>query len=130
MNSGTAAKTTVSRVATTNLLTITAERRTGVASRCTMLPSSISAPSTLVPMISAVTGSITVIPSSPRIPPGQFASGGLAALSAAVMMISIRAGRKYSRARLRPSAARSVSPATVGLNSAAMSVSGCQEAAR
>ena len=39
---------------------------TGVASRCMMLPSSTSAPSTLVPMISAVSGSTTENPKMPR----------------------------------------------------------------
>src|SRR6266545_4717348 len=58
-NSGTAANAMVSPVATANLLRITVDRGTGVASRCTTLPSSISAPSTLVPTISAVSGSTT-----------------------------------------------------------------------
>ena len=50
MSSGTAAKMMVSPVATRNLVMITEERRTGVASRWMMLPSSISAPSTLEPL--------------------------------------------------------------------------------
>jgi hypothetical protein len=43
----------VSTVATRNLVTMTDDLRTGVASRWMMLPSLISAPSTLVPMMSA-----------------------------------------------------------------------------
>ena len=49
-----------------------------------MLPSSISAPSTLVPMISAVSGSTTEKPKSPRTRPGHGAPGGRAAFSASV----------------------------------------------
>src|SRR5215510_12055654 len=50
-SSGTATNSAVSAAATAYLLAITTERGTGVASRCTMLPSSTSAPSTLVPLI-------------------------------------------------------------------------------
>ena len=71
MSSGTAAKMMVSTVATTNLVMITDERRTGVASRWMTLPSSISAPSTQQPKISAVRGSSTeaVVTLHPNGPP-------------------------------------------------------------
>src|SRR5229473_8698601 len=73
-SSGTATNTAVSATATTYLVAITTDRGTGVASRCTMLPSSTSAPSTLVPMISAVSGSTTVKPKTPSTSLGQAAS--------------------------------------------------------
>src|SRR5499433_4400955 len=80
-SSGTATNSAVSAAATAYLLAITTERGTGVASRCTMLPSSTSAPSTLVPMISAVSGSTTVKPKTPRTWLGQEGSSGCASLS-------------------------------------------------
>jgi len=116
MNSGTAAKMMVSTVATTNLVTITDERRTGVASRWMTLPSSISAPSTLQPMISAVSGSSTEKPNVPSTCDGQGRDGGRLALSATVTTIRITAGIANSSARLRPMVARVVIQATVGLN--------------
>ena len=115
MSSGTAAKTIVSPVAMTNLVTTTEDRRTGVASRWTMLPSSISAPSTLVPMISAVSGSSTENPNVPRTCDGQGRSGGREALRASVNKIRITAGSANSSARLRLRVARKVIHATVGL---------------
>ena len=66
----------VSAVATANLVMITDERRTGVASRWMTLPSSISAPSTLDPMISAVSGSSTEKPNVPSTCEGQGRDGG------------------------------------------------------
>ena len=80
MSSGMAAKIMVSPVAMTNLVTTTEDRRTGVASRWTMLPSSISAPSTLVPMISAVSGISTENPNVPRTCDGQGRIGAREAL--------------------------------------------------
>ena len=71
ISSGTATNAMVSSAPTQNLVAITDERRTGVASRWTMLPSSISAPSTLVPMTSAVSGRITENPKSPWMWPGH-----------------------------------------------------------
>ena len=120
ISSGTAAKTMVSPVAMTNFVTTTEDRRTGVASRWTMLPSSISAPSTLVPMISAVSGISTEKPNVPRTCDGQGRIGGREALSATVSKIRITAGSANSSARLRLSVARSVIHATVGLNKADM----------
>src|SRR5215472_2521024 len=64
-SSGTATNTIVSAVATAYLLAMTTGRDTGVDSRWMTLPSSISAPSTLVPMMSAVSGSTTVNPKIP-----------------------------------------------------------------
>ena len=121
MSSGTAAKIIVSPVATTNFVTITDDLRTGVASKWMMLPSSISAPSTLVPMISAVSGSSTEKPNVPSTCDGQGLDGGRETLSATVNKIRIRAGSAKSSARLRPRVARSVTPATVGLNKPDMS---------
>src|SRR6266542_2644491 len=112
-NSGTAANAMVSPVATANLLRITVDRGTGVASRCTTLPSSISAPSTLVPTISAVSGSTTASPKPPRITLGQSAWAGPAAFSSAVTSTRISGGSANSSARLRPSVARRVIEATV-----------------
>src|SRR5258708_38293190 len=80
-NSGTATNVAVSAPATRYLLQMTTDRGTGVASRCTMLPSSTSAPSTLVPMISAVSGSTTAQPKIPSTSPGQAASSGGATVS-------------------------------------------------
>ena len=116
MSSGTAAKIMVSTVATANLVMITEERRTGVASRWMTLPSSISAPSTLDPMISAVSGSSTEKPNVPSTCDGQGRDGGRPALSATVTTIRITAGIANSSARLRPRVARVVIQATVGLN--------------
>ena len=116
MSSGIAAKTMVSPVATRNLVTTTEDRRTGVASRWMMLPSSISAPSTLVPMISAVSGIRTENPNVPRTCDGHGRAGGCEALSASVSRIRIAAGSANSSARLRLSVARRVIHATVGLN--------------
>jgi hypothetical protein len=120
ISSGTAAKTMVSPVAMTNFVTTTEDRRTGVASRWMMLPSSISAPSTLVPMISAVSGISTEKPNVPRTCDGQGRIGGREARSATVSRIRIAAGSANSSARLRLSVARSVIQATVGLNKAGM----------
>ena len=116
MSSGIAAKMMVRPVATRNLVKITEERRTGVASRWMALPSSISAPSTLEPMISAVSGSSTEKPNVPSTCDGQGRDGGRPALSATVTTIRITAGIANSSARLRPSVARVVIQATVGLN--------------
>src|SRR6266702_8679931 len=112
-SSGTATKIIVSTAATANLVMITDDRRTGVASRCTTLPSSISAPSTLVPTISAVSGSTTASPKPPRITLGQSAWAGPAAFSSAVTSTRISGGSANSSARLRPSVARRVIEATV-----------------
>src|SRR6266568_8194804 len=106
-SSGTATNAAVSTTATAYLLQITTDRGTGVASRCTMLPSSTSAPSTLVPMISAVSGSTTVKPKTPSTWLGQEASCGCASLISTVTS-RISGGIANSRARLRPMAARSV----------------------
>src|SRR5215471_11842635 len=78
-----------------------------------MLPSSISAPSTLVPMISAVSGRTTENPNAPRNSAGHT---GLTATSLSTTVISSRTtgtSRKTS-ARLRPSVARSVIRSTTG----------------
>src|SRR5579883_3042539 len=116
MSSGTAAKIMVRTVATANFVKITDERRTGVASRWMTLPSSISAPSTLDPMISAVSGSSTENPNVTSTCDGHGREGGRLAHSAAVTAIRITAGIQNSSARLRPSVARVVIQATVGLN--------------
>src|SRR6266576_2141834 len=81
---GTAAKIMVSPQATAYLAPITTVRLTGVASRCTMLLSSISAPRTLVPMMSAVSGSTTVSPNRPRMSTGHEARSGWDSFSATV----------------------------------------------
>jgi hypothetical protein len=74
-----------------------------------MLPSSISAPMTLVPMISAVSGRTTEKPNTPRNSAGQ--SGLLTTtLSATVMTISTSGTSRKTSARLRPSVARSGDP--------------------
>ena len=114
ISSGTATNSMVAAVPITNLVTMTADLRTGVASRWTMLPSSISAPSTLLPITSAVSGRTTVNPKSPRIRPGHGAAG-CDALSASVTSTRIACGIARRKARLRPSAARSVIEATVRL---------------
>src|ERR1700751_806051 len=99
-SSGTATNAAVSTTATTYLLQMTTDRGTGVASRCTMLPSSTSAPSTLVPMISAVSGSTTVNPKMPTTWLGQEASCGCDSLSSTVTSTRISGGIANSRARL------------------------------
>ena len=81
-----------------------------------MLPSSISAPSTLVPMISAVSGISTEKPNVPRTCDGQGRIGGREARSATVSRIRITAGSANSSARFRLTVARRVIHATVGLN--------------
>src|SRR5580658_7713360 len=116
MSSGTAAKIIVRTVATENFVRITADRRTGVASRWIALPSSISAPSTLVPMISAVSGSSTEKPNVPSTCDGHGRDGGRETLSKRVNTIRITAGSANSSARLRLTVARNVIQATVGLN--------------
>src|SRR6266566_9002901 len=121
ISSGTAAKSMVSAVATRNLVTMTDVRRTGVASRWTMLPSSISAPSTLVPMISAVSGISTEKPNVPRTCDGHGSIGGREAFSATVSRIRTTAGNANSSARLRLSVARRVIDATVVLNMSLLS---------
>ena len=77
------------------------------------LPSSTSAPSTLVPMINAVSGSTTENPKSPRILAGQDGSAGLVSRRTADTPIRMSGGIAYSRARRRPSAARTVIDAIV-----------------
>src|SRR5690348_12129362 len=107
-NSGTATNAAVSTAATTYLLQMTTDRGTGVASRWTMLPSSTSAPSTLVPMISAVSGSTTVKPKIPRTWPCQVVCAGCASLIAAVTSRRTSGVIANSSARLRPMVARTV----------------------
>ena len=116
MSSGIAAKTMVRPAATTNLVSTTDDRRTGVASRWITLPSSTSAPSTLVPMTSAVSGISTENPNVPSTCEGQGRCGGCEALSASVNKIRMAAGMANRNARLRLRVARSVIQATVGLN--------------
>src|SRR6266567_7676881 len=120
ISSGAAAKSMVSPVATANLVSTTEDRRTGVASRWMLLPSSISAPSTLVPMIRAVSGISTENPNVPRTCDGHGRIGAREALSASVNRMRIAAGSANSSARLRLSVARRVIHATVGLNKADM----------
>src|SRR5258708_30033304 len=80
-----------------------------------MVPSSISAPSTLVRMISAVSGSTTEKPKTPRNSAGQ--TGLLATtLSATVIRISTSGTGMKTSARLRPSVARRVIRSTTGLS--------------
>src|SRR5450432_1348253 len=112
--SGIAPNTIVRATAATNLLSTTGSRRTGVASRVMTLPSSISAPSTLVPMISAVSGSTTVYPNTPRNSGGQTGLLASSFSSAETAIISSGAMAKMS-ARLRPSVARTVSRRTTPL---------------
>src|ERR1039458_128672 len=76
------------------------------------LPSSISAPSTLVPMISAVSGSTTEKPKSPRMWLGQSVAGGCASFSRTVTSTRISGGIANRNTRLRPIVARSVIDAT------------------
>src|SRR5260221_12098248 len=80
-----------------------------------MLASSISAPSTLVQMMSAVSGRIAENPKSPRIRPGHGVPGGRAAFNATVTRIRISGGVAKTRARLRPKNARGGIEATVPL---------------
>src|SRR5579875_2393433 len=68
------------------------------------------------PMISAVSGSSTENPNVPSTCDGHGREGGRLARSAAVTAIRITAGIQNSSARLRPSVARVVIQATVGLN--------------
>src|SRR5260221_3003716 len=80
-----------------------------------MLPSSISAPSTLVPMMSAVSGSTTEKPKTPRNSAGQ--TGPLATpFSATVIRIRTSGTSMKTSARLRPSVARRVIRSTTGLS--------------
>src|SRR5258708_18274355 len=80
-----------------------------------MLPSSISAPSTLVPMMSAVSGSTTEKPKTPRNSAGQ--TGLLATtFSATVIRIRTSGTSMKTSARLRPSVARRVIRSTTGLS--------------
>src|SRR5215469_955061 len=109
---GTAAKTMVSTQATVYFAPITTPRLTGVASRRTMRPSSISAPGTLVPMMSAVSGSTTVSPNRPRMSTGQEARSGWDSFSATVTRIRTSGARANRTARLRPIVARRVMAAT------------------
>src|SRR5260370_6045881 len=76
------------------------------------LPSSISAPSTLVPMISAVSGSTTEKPKSPSMWLGQSVAGGCASFSRTVTSTRISGGIANRNTRLRPIVARSVIDAT------------------
>ena len=92
----------MSTVATAYLTATTSDRLTGVASRCTMLPSSISAPRTLVPMMSAVSGSTTASPNTPSTSTGHEARSGWASFSATVTRIRTSGGMANRRARLRP----------------------------
>ena len=81
------------------------------------LPSSISAPSTLVPMISAVSGSSTEKPNVPSTCEGHGRDGGRETLSdEGDTRSGSPRGSANSSARLRPNVARSVIQATVGLN--------------
>ena len=73
-----------------------------------MLPSSISAPRTLVPMMSAVSGSTTESPNTPRMSTGHEARSGWASFSATVTRIRTSGGMANRRARLRPIVARRV----------------------
>ena len=98
------------------MVSTTDDRRTGVASKWMTLPSSTSAPSTLVPMISAVSGISTEKPNVPSTCDGQGRSGGRDAFSATVSRIRIAAGMANRNARLRLRVARSVIMATVGSN--------------
>src|SRR5579872_3093779 len=116
ISSGTAAKTMVSPVATAYFVMITDARRTGVASRCTMLPSSTSAPRTLVPISSADSGSSTVKPNTLSTWLCQSRDCRCAALSASVNTIRIRPGIANRYFRLLPSVARSVIEAMVGFS--------------
>src|SRR5215471_12704609 len=111
-SSGTAAKSMVSTTATAYLAPITTVRLTGVASRCTMLPSSTSAPRTLVPMMSAVSGSTTVSPNTPRMSAGHAACSGCDSFSAAVTSTRTSGEMAKMTARLRPIVARRVMAAT------------------
>src|SRR6266851_6095703 len=80
-----------------------------------MLPSSISAPSTLVPMMSAVSGSTTEKPKTPSNSAGQ--TGLLATtFSATVIRIRTSGTSMKTSARLRPSVARRVIRSTTGLS--------------
>src|SRR5215467_2029428 len=114
-NSGNAPNMTVSATAAAYLDRMTEVLLTGVASRCTMLASSISAPSTLVPMISAVSGSTTENPNAPRNSAGHT---GLAATSLSVTVISssTRGTSRNTSARFLPSVARSVIRSTTGFS--------------
>ena len=67
-------------------------------------------------MISAVSGSRTEKPKSPRTVSGQGVPAGRDARSTRVSAMRITAGMANSTARLRPSVARAVMPATVGLS--------------
>ena len=91
-----------------------------MASRWIALPSSISAPSTPVPMISARSGSSTEKPKSPRICASHEQPAGWVARTASVSAIRTTAGIANSRARLRPSVARTVIDAITGLKNADM----------
>ena len=102
ISSGTAANTIVATVATATLVVMMTRRGTGVASRWMTLPSSTSAPSTLVPMISAVSGSTTENPKSPRISAGQDGSAGLVSRRTADTPIRMSGGIANSSARRGP----------------------------
>src|SRR5215470_6783659 len=108
--SGTAANTQVSSTATTYLLSTTERLLTGVASRCTMLPSSISPPRTLPPTSSEVSATT----SSPTVPRTSGGQTGLCAVfvNSAEMPIRMAAGSANSRARFRLMVARRVSRMT------------------
>src|SRR5215472_4878703 len=120
--SGAAANSQVSSTATTYLLSTTDRLLTGVASRCTMLPSSISPPSTLPPTSSEVSAT-TSSPTVPRISGGQT---GLCAVfvSSTEMLIRITAGSANKRARFRLIVARSVSRMTTPFSSPSMVLTG------
>ena len=88
-----------------------------------MLPSSISAPSTLVPMISAVSGSTTEKPKTPRNSAGH--TGLLATTFSATVISSSTSGISVkTSARLRPSVARSVIRSTTGFSRLVMGLTG------
>src|SRR5215469_3253668 len=120
--SGTAANTQVSSTATTYLLSTTDRLLTGVASRCTMLPSSISPPRTLPPTSSEVSATT----SSPTVPRTSGGQTGLCAVlvSSAEMPIRMAAGSANKRARLRLMVARSVSRMTTPFSSPSIVLTG------
>ena len=97
------------------MLKTTEDLRTGVASRWITLPSSISAPSTLVPMISAVSGSTTEKPKVPRNCGAHWLATGWVAFSSPEMPSRMTAGIANSKARLRLIVARKVIRMTTGL---------------
>src|SRR2546430_575178 len=100
--------------ATASLARMISRRGSGLARMCTIVPSSISAPSTAVPTISAITGTRTPKPRWSMIGSAQsLAASGLIACAIRVSPTTSTGKGSSNRTRRRPSNARAVIHAIV-----------------